>query len=275
MSTSQSNQTKAQRRDAARAEALSLQKKQQAREKTFRVATLSVLGGLVVLLGVAIWFIMQESGKSTMEKVSAVPAGVIEETGIPVGASGAAGTQNEGAERLDVYLDYMCPVCGQFESINGASIDQMREDGDITLVVHPVSILDRLSQGTDYSSRSAAAAAWVADRAPEAFAEYNDLLFANQPAENSPGLTDAQLADLAEQAGAPADVAEGITDGEADDTFRDWVTAATEVATSDPDLMNPETGSFGTPTVLVGGERFADWGTVGSLTTAITGESGN
>ncbi|MFI6425744.1 DsbA family protein [Promicromonospora sp. NPDC050880] len=267
------NQTKAQRRDAARAEALALQKKQQAREKRNRVIVLSVLALAVVGLGVAIWLILAEGQKTPMEKVENIPAGVVEQTGIPVGADGVAGTENEGAKTLDVYVDYMCPVCGQFESLNGASITEMREAGDVTLIVHPISILDRTSQGTEYSTRAAASAAWVADRAPEQFNAYHEALFANQPEEQTPGLTDEQLAQIAQDAGVPADVAAGISDGDAMNTYGEWVEAATAVAGDDPDVVNPETGGLGTPSVLIDGERFTTWQTVGALTEAITGEA--
>jgi protein-disulfide isomerase len=267
------NQTKAQRRDAARAEALALQKKQQSTEKRNRLIVLSLLGIAVIGLIVAVVLILNEGQKATMDKVENVPAGVVEDTGIPVGADGVAGTENEGAPTLDVYVDFMCPVCGSFEQINGASIDEMREAGDVTLVVHPVSILDRTSQGTEYSTRAASAAAWVADRAPEQFAAFHDAMFASQPQENTPGLSDEQIAQIAEQAGVPADVASGIAGGDAFETYEEWVKASTEVAGSDPAVVNPETGGMGTPTVLINGERFAGWQTPGALTEAITGEA--
>ncbi|MEU4364384.1 thioredoxin domain-containing protein [Promicromonospora sp. NPDC023987] len=266
------NMTKAQRRDAARAEALALQKKQQSREKRSRAIVLSALGlGLVVLV-VAVVMIFAEGQKTPMEKVDNIPAGVVENTGIPVGSTGAAGTTNEGAKTLDVYVDYMCPICGQFESLNGASITEMREAGDVTLVVHPVTILDRASQGTEYSTRAAAAAAWVADRAPEQFTAFHEAMFASQPEEGTAGLSDEQIAQVAEQAGVPADVAAGIADGDANDTYEEWVRAATEEAQNDESVLNAE-GGFGTPTVLVEGERFEGWQAPGALTQAITGEA--
>lgn len=267
------NMTKAQRRDAARAEALALQKKQQAREKRSRLIVLSLLALAVIGLGITIWLIIAEGQKTPMEKVDNIPAGVVEQTGIPVGAEGTAGTENEGAPVLDVYVDYMCPVCGQFEALNGASITEMREAGDVTLVVHPISILDRQSQGTEYSTRAAAAAAWVADQAPEQFNAFHEALFESQPEEGGPGLSDEQLGQVAEGAGVPADVAAGIASGDAMDTYEEWVGAATKVAGDDPAVQNPETGGLGTPTVLIDGERFAGWQTVGALTEAITGEA--
>lgn len=266
------NMTKAQRRDAARAEALALQKKQQSREKRSRLIVLSALGAGLVILVIAVVLIFMEGQKSPMEKVDSVPAGVVEDTGIPVGADGAAGTTNEGAKTLDVYVDYMCPICGQFESLNAASIAEMREAGDITLVVHPVSILDRASQGTDYSTRAASAAAWVADQAPEQFSAFHDAMFASQPEENSAGLSDEQIAQVAEQAGVPTDVAAGIADGEAHDTYEEWVSASSEAAGENEALLNAE-GGFGTPTVVIDGERFEGWQAPGGLSQAITGEA--
>lgn len=266
------NQTKAQRRDAARAEALELQKKQQSREKRSRLIVLSLLGlGLAVLV-VAVVLIFQEGQKTPMEKVDSFPAGVVEQTGIPVGADGVAGTENEGAKTLDVYVDYMCPICKQFETLNAASIAEMREAGDLTLVVHPVSILDRASQGTEYSTRAASAAAWVADQAPEQFSAFHDAMFASQPQENTPGLSDEQIAQVAEQAGVPADVAAGIASGEAHETYAEWVSASSEVAGNTESLLNAE-GGFGTPTVVIDGERFEGWQAPGGLTQAITGEA--
>src|SRR5699024_12404568 len=51
------------------------------------------------------------------------------------------------------------------------------------LNLHPISILDRASQGTEYSTRAANAAYCVADEDGEAAYTFIDLLFRNQPAE--------------------------------------------------------------------------------------------
>ncbi|WP_344249047.1 DsbA family protein [Isoptericola hypogeus] len=268
--------TKAQRRDAARAEALALREKELQRDKRNRVITLSVLAVALVALAVVVWVILQQGQKKDMPLADVtMPSTAQESGGIPVGADGAAGTSNEGAPVIDVYLDYMCPICGQFEQVNAESIDQMVSGGDATVVYHPVAILDDQSAGTEYSTRAAAAAAWVADRAPEAFPAYNAALFTNQPGEGTEGLTDEQLASYAEEAGAPADVASGISDGTARDTFGQYAYSATQAATTDEALQNPQTGGFGTPTVVVDGERFDNWSTAGALEEAVTAAAGS
>ncbi|MFD6135045.1 DsbA family protein [Isoptericola sp. NPDC056618] len=271
--------TKAQRRDAARAEALALREKEQQRDRRNRIITLSVLGVALVALGVVVWMILQQGAKNNVEDVPlaevTMPSTAQDDGGIPVGADDAAGTTNDDAPVIDVYLDYMCPVCGQFEQTNAGDIDEMVAGGDATVVYHPVSILDRLSAGTDYSTRAASAAAYVADKAPEAFPAFHAALFTNQPAENTEGLSDEQLASYAEEAGASADVATAIEDGTARQTFGQYVHSATQEATSDEALQNPQSGSFGTPTVLVDGEVFGDWGTQGALGQAVTAAAGS
>jgi protein-disulfide isomerase len=272
MSTNNPNMTKAQRREAARAEALALREKEQQRDKRNRIITLSVLAAALVALGVVVWMIMQQGAKKDVDDIPlaevTMPSTAQEDGGLPVGADGAAGTSNDGAPVVDVYLDYMCPVCGQFEQVNAAGIDEMVGAGDATVVYHPISILDRLSAGTDYSTRSGAAAAYVADQAPEAFPAFHAALFTNQPAENTEGLSDEQLATYAEEAGAPAEVASAIEDGTARETFGQYVHSAT--------LAIQETDGFtGTPYVLVDGEVVQNWNDPTALETAVTAAAGS
>ena len=68
----------------------------------------------------------------------------------------------DGENTLDTYIDFMCPVCNQFEQAYGETIQSLVDDGTITLNIHPISILDRESQGTEYSTRAANAMYCVA-----------------------------------------------------------------------------------------------------------------
>jgi protein-disulfide isomerase len=152
-----------------------------------------------------------------------------------------------------VYLDYLCPYCGAFETANTEQISSLVASGAATLEVHPISILDRLSNGTEYSTRAANAASCVADSDPDSFLAINAALFANQPAENTDGLTDAELIELVASVGVDGtDVATCITDG----TFTDWVGEATDRALDGP-LPNTDVEAVeGTPTVLVNGTLY-------------------
>lgn len=280
--------SKQQRREEARAEALRLREEQQRQARRQRTLVIGLLViGLLVVAGVVAYVLSRAPQTSGYESLPSsedfaevedplaevqAPASATDTGGIRVGADGVAGAEEvpEDAVVVTVYADFMCPVCGQFEEINGATLDELREAGEVVVEHHPVSILDRLAAGTRYSTRAATAAALIADRAPEAFNGFSTALYASQPAENTPGLSDAELAEIATAAGVPQDVAATIEDGsylEGDDTFAPWVAAATQVASRE---FAPQ---FGTPTVLVDGENVADlgvdWRVEGELEAAI------
>jgi len=281
--------TKTQRRDEARAAALKLREQQQRTAKRQRTIAIAVAVGGVIVLAVVIWTIFAQGNRSSLADVALRPAGSTLSGGIPVGADGVAGSTATPAAAdavvVAVYSDYLCPICGVFEQTNGATLDQLRQSGEIVVEYHPVSILDRSSGGTAYSTRSATAAALVAAQAPEAFVDFHNALFTNQPVETSdtPYLTDAQIADLARTAGVPDAVAATIESGEylgtqadaagkpLDQTYVPWVLAATEQASKD-------LGQLGTPTIVIDGKvldtKQYNWQEPGQLAQAIADAKG-
>src|SRR5204863_10129589 len=101
---------------------------------------------------------------------------------------------------VDMYEDFQCPNCRDFEAADGATLKTWQQAGIVRLVYHPVAFLDQASS-THYSTRALDAAASVEDSSPDAFQAFHDLLYANQPAEGGAGLPDSTLARLAAQAG--------------------------------------------------------------------------
>lgn len=268
MVTKEPQVSKADRRDAARAQALKLQQEQIRREKRTRnVIIASVLAGLLVVV-MAGYFIIKSAGPGVDSGITEFPAGLAvpavadKAGGISFGASGEAGSDSGAdAVRVDVYLDYMCPLCGQFEALNSTALDELRSNGDITMVLHPVSILDAQSQGSSYSTRAAQAFAYVAENAPAQALDFNAEMFIQQPAEGTTGLSNDQIAAIATNVGVPTDVVKGISTG----TYNKFVEALTEIAFNDTRLTNPN-GGFGTPTILINGERItSDWRQAGAL----------
>jgi protein-disulfide isomerase len=155
---------------------------------------------------------------------------------------GTAFASGTGSVAVDVYEDFMCPACNSFEQEAGATLKSMVAANKITLRFHPVAILDRFSNGTEYSTRAAAASAAAAQEGK--FVEYHDVLFANQPAENTDGLTDDKLVELGKSVGLTSETfANAVKDG----TYKAWATQATEKFS--------ERGFTGTPTITVNGEQ--------------------
>jgi protein-disulfide isomerase len=150
----------------------------------------------------------------------------------------------DGENSLDTYIDFMCPICNQFEQVYGEEISGMVDDGTITLGIHPISILDAKSQGTEYSTRAANAMYCVAVADADASLPFMNAMFANQPQEGTPGLTDEQILQIAGAAGVT-----GIDACVNDGIYADYVTAITKETP-----VNPASGRVGTPTVLLNGE---------------------
>ncbi len=187
------------------------------------VVAIVVVGGLVVVFN----------------NVASDPGTAPEASNID--ASTGAISFGTGEHTVDTYIDFMCPYCNQFEQTEGETIQGLVASGDITLNVYPVAILDRLSQGTEYSSRAASAMYAVAAADPDNAYAFLQALYANQPAENSTGLTDEQLVDLARGAGVnvTSDLENAITSNE-------YIKFAKSRSLPD--------GATGTPTLRVNGD---------------------
>lgn len=176
---------------------------------------------------------------------------------LPTGTVGAAHLDNgylevgTGPKTVDVYLDPMCPICGVFEKANGKQLSDLVDAGTITLRLHPMTFLNRVSQGTDYSTRAAAALTCVGATDASKTLPYLEFLYGNQPKENSAGLTDKTLIEMATAIGAP-DISQCVND----QTYAGWVQKANDNALSGPIEGADIPAITGTPTVLVDGKSY-------------------
>ena len=208
-----------------------------------RVNLLFLIGAaLITALVAAIAVVAVTSGHSA-SKASAgpliIPKNLVAEGTLLVGRPDAAVT-------VDIWLDFQCPACKAFEQANGADLNRLVAAGVAKEQLHPISFLDRMSNGNLYSTRAANAIAAVVDAAPDRVGAFTAALYDNQPAENSSGLTDAQLARLAVGAGVPQVVIDTFSKG----TFRPWVAKVTQEAF--------DAGINSTPTVKLNGQLFTD-----------------
>ncbi len=234
-------------REAQRVEAA-----QHARRKLI-IARVSGVVIVALLVAIALAVVNAASGGDETAAPDRVvtPANLTDDGAIPVGQADAPVT-------VENYFDYMCPACGALESANGEELDRLVEDGTARLELRPISFLDRTSNGTEYSTRTANAIATVADGAPEQVWAFHRALYAAQPEEGTDGLDDERIAELAEEAGVPATVVDRFGDR----TFDEWVASVTKEAF--------DSGVTGTPTVKVDGEEFdGDLFTEGPLTQAV------
>lgn len=243
---------------AAREQAAAVRAAQLKKDKRNRMIAIGVLVLAVLALGLAIFFINKQ-GEAKPLADTAAPATATENGGFAFGKDRVAGTDNgSDAVELSVYLDFQCSFCAAFEIANSDSINEMLEAEDITLVLHPVSIL-----GTSFSQDTAGATAYLAEKAPEHVLDFVNAVFLTNPSENG-APSNEQLEGLAVAAGVDEGVAKKMFNGD----WKKWVAAATDHAINDESLHNSD-GNFGTPTILIDGERFDGWNVDGQLAQAV------
>ncbi len=233
-------------KNSTKAAASARQAKIQAAQKANRggvnkilVATIVVIVAIVGTVGGVIWS-QQSQQNDITGGGNALPQGVSElGAGFPAFTDVTAAA---GAPTVDVYEDFQCPACAQFEAQLGATVTDLAQQGKMKLVYHVKNFLDD-NLRNDSSTRAGNAAFCAADAGK--FQEFHNAVFANQPAEGT-GYDDAALRGFAEEAGVK---------GEALTTWQACVDAGKYV-----DYVNSvEDQSFkdgvrGTPTIRINGE---------------------
>jgi protein-disulfide isomerase len=163
---------------------------------------------------------------------------------VTVGKTGAKAS-------IDVYADFLCPICGEFEKQYKSGIEQAVNDGKLQVRYHMVPLLNDRSSPPGYSLDSANAALAAADAGK--FVQFHDALFANQPEEGKRGYDKAQLIELGKNVGiTDPKFAETVNAG----TYDQQLDAAFQQIGSDPKLEQDFGGGqrgFGTPTVTANG----------------------
>jgi protein-disulfide isomerase len=203
--------------------------REQRRKRTLWTAIVAVAGLVLAgLIGYGVYAAQKPSDFNTPRHAASGDTGI---------ADGA------GPVTVDIYLDFMCPVCKSFEQEAGQTLRKLADDNRATVIYHPMAILDRAST-TQYSTRSAASSGCAADQ--DKFIEYAEALFTRQPAEGGPGLDDDTLIQVAGSVGiADPAYARCVRDG----TYTSWVRHVTDGAS--------QRGVTGTPTVYVAGQQIA------------------
>jgi protein-disulfide isomerase len=166
----------------------------------------------------------------------------------------------KAAATVDVYEDFQCPACAQFESILGPTLQNLGEAGKAKVVYHVKNFLDD-NLGNDSSTRAGNAAFCASDAGR--FQEFHNQVFAHQPAKEGAGYTDETLKGFAQAAGisgAALTTWQKCLDA---GTYVDYVNSVEHQSFSD--------GVRGTPTIRINGSdvELQSIGTPELLTQAI------
>jgi len=198
------------------------------RSPVILVAAVAVVAMLAVV-GVAI-FVVVKSGKKDNPNPPVANGSTSPSAGAsvstkknPAPADGL--TVGKGPVKVDIYVDYGCPPCSNFEQAAGYDLTNYVTQNKITLSIHPVAFIDNRSKN-QYSSRAAAAVACANDN--DKLLEYSKYLLEHQPEEDTAGPENDELISDGRAIGLGNDFASCVNSG----SKKTWVTQATSAANS-------------------------------------------
>ncbi|RFU37497.1 hypothetical protein DZF91_32580 [Actinomadura logoneensis] len=235
--------SKAARERSARERLAEERRRQQARQKQVRLLT-AVLGAVVVVaVAVVVTVVAMNSDKSggdgknlsaNFYKGATAPVKVTADGTVVMGKPGVKGPT------VDLYEDFQCPICKEFEKASGDTVKQLAAEGKITVNYHILSFVN------PEGSPRAAVAGWCAADAGR-FLQFHDVAYQNQPDERK-ALSVDTLKKFGAAAGATGDFAKCVSDQK----------YASQVKKNNEDglktLEAKYGGKAGTPSVLVNGK---------------------
>ena len=153
------NRSKGDKRAQARARAEQMRLDAARKARRQRALIVGVTAAVVVALVVGVGIAVQRS-RSQAALDAAGPAGLSANGGLVLGADDAPVT-------VTTYVDFMCPACKAVRDRERSAAGRTPREGEVKVEYVPVAILDRFSQGTRYSTRSAGAAYCVVESDPD------------------------------------------------------------------------------------------------------------
>ncbi|WP_445169292.1 DsbA family protein [Mycolicibacterium sp. Dal123E01] len=150
-----------------------------------------------VVLGLLVALLISGPTGGVAHAAVAAPAGDVLSIGDP-----------DALGQIDLYVDPLCPFSGKFVRAHGDEIGKRIEAGKLQVNVKFVAFLDKYSASGTYDIRAIYAAYVVADQSRSSDVTWRliEAIYAKgtQPKEGgSTDLSNDQLADLANQVGAP------------------------------------------------------------------------
>ena len=158
-------------------------------------------------------------------------------TSVPFAVDGSAirvGPADAPA-RVDLWVDYSCPHCQEFEAANNTVLNQLIAGGDVSVSYHNIQIV------TDYGTQAGSASACVAAEDPNRWLTFNSALYANHNAQTD-SWDAADFRAFAEQQGVNTAALDCITAAR----YTSWITTNTADAAAHQ--------VQGTPTMLLNGQ---------------------
>ncbi|WP_344018116.1 DsbA family protein, partial [Microlunatus capsulatus] len=149
--------------------------------------------------------------------------------------------------KIDLWVDYSCPHCQEYEAANGPVLDQLVAGGGVSVSYHNIQIV------TDYGTAAGSAAACVAVEDPERWPAVNAALYAQHSAATD-GWSAAQLRSWAADQGVDEAAQQCI----GQERYTGWIATNTADAAARGVQSTPTLQLNGQTVPTVGGQELRD-----------------
>lgn len=153
-------------------------------------------------------------------------------------------TPRAGAPLVEVFEDFQCSHCHEFESAVGATFKELGESGQARVGYHVMAFIDEQAKNTA-SQRAAAGAVCAAEQGT--FQAFHDGVFSAPAADPGKGWSDAELEGIAGASGLSGEALSAWRSCVADGRFTAYIEDRTTTPWKDAKIE-------GTPSVRINGQ---------------------
>jgi protein-disulfide isomerase len=185
--------SKAARQRSARERLAEERRRQAQRQQRNRRLLISISGLVIVALAVVITVYFVNKKDPSVYTGAIAPMSRQSDGAILMGQPGAK------APKLELFEDFQCPICHEFEKTSGSTIKRLAAEGKVNVLYYPFWLFKQQSEPIRGNSQRAANAALCAPAGK--WVQYHDLIYKNQPAEGSNGFANKDLIGWAKDLG--------------------------------------------------------------------------
>jgi protein-disulfide isomerase len=184
--------SKAARQRSAR-ERLAEERKKQALKQQRTRRVLVTLSGLVIVALAVVITVYFVNKKDSSTYAGALAPATRQTDGAILASKGGK------APKLELFEDFQCPICHEFEKASGATIKRLAAEGKVNVLYYPFWLFKQQTEPIRGNSQRAANAALCAPA--DKWIQYHDAIYQHQPAEGSKGFSNKDLIGWAKDLG--------------------------------------------------------------------------
>jgi protein-disulfide isomerase len=177
--------SKAARQRSARERLAEERKRQAQKQQRVRTLMISLTGLVVVALAVVITVYFVNKKDPNAYTGALAPTSRQSDGAILASKPGAK------APKLEVFEDFQCPICKEFEKSSSGTIKKLAAEGKVNVLYYPFWLFKQQPDPVKGNSQRAANAALCAPA--DKWIQYHDTIYKNQPAEGSKGFSNKDL----------------------------------------------------------------------------------